>query len=54
MLHDVCDNTWMLEDEDGEEVYHYCYLKHGHRGDCVCGYCEEGFDHPNGEVLDRA
>ena len=49
-----CHEVWMTLEDDGEEVYHNCYLTDGHRGKCVCGYCEEGFVHPSREVLDRA
>lgn len=64
-----CHEVWMTLEASGtvnrepEEVYHNCYLHDGHRGKCVCGYCEEGFVHLKGkgiidnlneEVLDRA
>lgn len=39
---EYCPKEWK---KDG--VIHSCYLDKGHKGDCVCGYCEtEPSEHP--------
>ena len=35
-----CGKRWSENDND-----HACYLDLGHDGECVCGCCEEGWEH---------